>query len=243
MRVAAPHRRGPACGAGRHRGRSPAAHRWRCRAAGRARRRRPGRGAIARPCASPPAPDGRAGFRSESSHDVIPAPACLIAHPRLAALLPHLRLDPGVEPTLRVSVATGELAARWDRAAGEVHGLPEGTPVGSAVIQHEDVARSPTAGVDGIVLPVRSAGCRGPRRGRPPRRAGAGRRPPRRRRLRRHRDVRGVRHPAIVSHRRHRDVEGGGRGRPPQPAPAQTPRSCAARSARGTRRPTCRSTS
>ncbi len=84
-------------------------------------------------------PDGRAGFRSESSHDVIPAPACLIAHPRLAALLPDLRLDPGVEPTLRVSVATGELAARWDRAAGEVHGLPEGTPVGSAVIQHEDV--------------------------------------------------------------------------------------------------------
>ena len=36
-------------------------------------------------------------------------------------------------------MATGELAARWDRAAGEVHGLPAGTPVGSAVIQHEDV--------------------------------------------------------------------------------------------------------
>ena len=37
---------------------------------------------------------------------------------RWPALLPELRLDPGVEPTLRVSVATGELAAPWDHAAG-----------------------------------------------------------------------------------------------------------------------------
>ena len=85
------------------------------------------------------ASEGRAGFRSESSHDVVAAPACLIAHPRLASVLPQLRLDDGVEPTLRVSAATGELAARWDRSKGDVHGLPEGTPVGSSVTLEEVV--------------------------------------------------------------------------------------------------------
>jgi 23S rRNA (uracil1939-C5)-methyltransferase len=86
-------------------------------------------------------PDGRPGFRAERSHDVITAPACLVAHPPLAALLSRLRLDPGVEATLRMSVATGELNARWDRrAAGTVNGLPDGTPTGSAAVVHEDVA-------------------------------------------------------------------------------------------------------
>ena len=85
-------------------------------------------------------PDGRAGFRAERSHDVVPAPACLVAHPPLAALLSRLRLDEGVEATLRMSVATGELNARWDRRAGEVHGLPDGTATGSAAAVHEDVA-------------------------------------------------------------------------------------------------------
>jgi 23S rRNA (uracil1939-C5)-methyltransferase len=84
--------------------------------------------------------DGRAGYRAEGSHEVIPAPQCLIADPALRALLPTLRLDPGVEPTLRRSVATGELAARWDRKAGSVHGLPAGTAVGSDAVLHEDVA-------------------------------------------------------------------------------------------------------
>jgi 23S rRNA (uracil1939-C5)-methyltransferase len=83
--------------------------------------------------------DGRAGFRSESSHDVVAAPACLIAHPRLASVVADLRLDDGVEPTLRVSAATGQLAARWDRSKGDVHGLPGGTPVGAAVALQEDV--------------------------------------------------------------------------------------------------------
>jgi 23S rRNA (uracil1939-C5)-methyltransferase len=84
--------------------------------------------------------DGRAGFRAEQTHDVVEAPNCLVAHATLAALLPDLRLDPGVEPTLRVSVATGELAARWDHAVGEVHGLPAGTATGARATLHEDVA-------------------------------------------------------------------------------------------------------
>ena len=84
--------------------------------------------------------DGVAGFRAEHTHDVVAAPACLVAHPALAAVLPELRLDPDVEPTLRTSVATGELAARWDRAAGEVRGLPAGTATGSDAVLEEVVA-------------------------------------------------------------------------------------------------------
>ncbi len=85
-------------------------------------------------------PDGVAGFRAEHAHDVIPAPECLVAHPVLAALLPNMNLEAGLEPTLRVSVATGELAARWDRAAGEVGGLPDGVATGSGAVLEEDVA-------------------------------------------------------------------------------------------------------
>jgi 23S rRNA (uracil1939-C5)-methyltransferase len=85
-------------------------------------------------------PDGVAGFRAEQAHDVVAAPACLVAHATLAELLPTLRLDPAVEPTLRTSVATGELAARWDRAAGEVRGLPDGTAIGSGAVLEEVVA-------------------------------------------------------------------------------------------------------
>lgn len=85
-------------------------------------------------------PDGVAGFRAESSHEIVTAPACLVAHPTLAALLPKLRLDPGVEPTLRVSVATGEIGVRWDRGAGEVHGLPDDVAVGAGAVLHEVVA-------------------------------------------------------------------------------------------------------
>ncbi|MET0326564.1 MAG: TRAM domain-containing protein [Ilumatobacteraceae bacterium] len=83
--------------------------------------------------------DGTAGYRAESSHDVIAAPECLVAHPTLAALLPELSLDPDVEPTLRVSVATGHLAARWDEVAGNVRGLPESVRLGPAATLYEDV--------------------------------------------------------------------------------------------------------
>jgi 23S rRNA (uracil1939-C5)-methyltransferase len=84
-------------------------------------------------------PDGAAGFRAESTHDVVAAPNCLVAHPTLAALLPKLSLDPGVEVTLRVSAATGELAARWDRTIGGVRGLPDGTATGASAVLEEIV--------------------------------------------------------------------------------------------------------
>jgi 23S rRNA (uracil1939-C5)-methyltransferase len=84
-------------------------------------------------------PDGRAGFRAERSHDVVAAPECLVAHGSLAALLPRLRLDRGVEATVRMSVATGELTAGWDRSNGDVRGLPPGTATGRSAALHEVV--------------------------------------------------------------------------------------------------------
>ena len=85
-------------------------------------------------------PDGRPGFRAERSHDVVAAPNCLVAHRPLAELLPQLRLDAAVEATLRMSVATGELNARWDGGGGDVRGLPGGTATGRSAALHEDVA-------------------------------------------------------------------------------------------------------
>ena len=88
------------------------------------------------------APDasGRAGYHMEASNEVVDAPSCLVAHPALRELLPLLQIAPGVEPTLRVSVATGEMAARWDREVGAVRGLPESVVRTKEALVHEDVA-------------------------------------------------------------------------------------------------------
>lgn len=92
------------------------------------------------------AADGQAGFRAESTHDVVAAPHCLVAHPALRDIIADLELDAGVEVTLRYSVATGQLGARWDgvdsdRAAhdGAVRGLPDETHLGVGAVLHEDV--------------------------------------------------------------------------------------------------------
>jgi len=87
-----------------------------------------------------PTADGRAGFRAEQSHEVVAAPDCLIAHPELRTIVAGLRLDPGVEPTLRLSIATGQIGARWDQAKGDVHGLPAGVLTSGSAVLHEDVA-------------------------------------------------------------------------------------------------------
>lgn len=85
-------------------------------------------------------PDGAAGFRAEQSHDVVPAPACLVAHPVLRDLVAAVSLDPGVELTLRYSVADDVVGARWDRAKGGVRGLPPEVLRGSKAVMHEEVA-------------------------------------------------------------------------------------------------------
>jgi 23S rRNA (uracil1939-C5)-methyltransferase len=80
--------------------------------------------------------EGRPGFRAERTHDIVGARTCLVAHPALSAALATVRVDPGVELTLRVSAATGAFSAAWDGHPEAVCELPPGT--GDVI--HEDVA-------------------------------------------------------------------------------------------------------
>ena len=100
--------------------------------------------------------DGAAGFRAEHTHDVVGAPTCLIADPRLAEIIAGLRLDPDVEVTVRWSVAEGRAGARWDQTRGAVRGLPDGTVIGADAVLHRGRGRPAPAGLDGLVLPVRA---------------------------------------------------------------------------------------
>lgn len=84
--------------------------------------------------------DGRPAYRMDRSHDTVAASGCLIAHPGLLPVLDSMRLTPELEATLRVSVATGEMTARWDRRHGDVVRLPDSVETGAAAMLHEDVA-------------------------------------------------------------------------------------------------------
>lgn len=81
-----------------------------------------------------------AAFRLDRSHDTALAAGCLISHPALLPVLDSIRITPELEVTLRTSVATGEITARWDTAAGDVLQLPEAVAVGPTARLHEDVA-------------------------------------------------------------------------------------------------------
>lgn len=84
--------------------------------------------------------DGRAAYRQERSHDTVPAAGCLIAHQNLLPVLETMRITPGMEVTLRTSVATGELTAWWDPSKGTVEHLPASAAVGPDAVLHESVA-------------------------------------------------------------------------------------------------------
>lgn len=83
---------------------------------------------------------GRLGFRARRSHDVVAAAGCLISHPTLVQLLATLRVSPGLEIVLRVSQASDEITAMWDRSTGVVHGLPESAGTTDDAVVHELVA-------------------------------------------------------------------------------------------------------
>lgn len=93
--------------------------------------------------------DGRAGLRAQHSHDVVAAPDCLVAHPHLRRVIAALELGPRVEATVRVSAATGAVAASWDRSVGDVRGLPADT------LTERDAAFDEV--VDGVTLRVSMA--------------------------------------------------------------------------------------
>jgi 23S rRNA (uracil1939-C5)-methyltransferase len=83
---------------------------------------------------------GRAAYRHERSHDTAPASGCLVAHPNLLPVIDALELTPGLEVTLRTSVATGQVTARWDASKGTVGGLAGAVAVGADAVLHEVVA-------------------------------------------------------------------------------------------------------
>ncbi len=183
-----------------------------------------------------PTADGRAGYHAEASHDVVAAPECLIAHPTLRELLPALRSGgrgradaAGVRGHGRARRPMGRRQGHGARAAGG-HAARRGcrAPRGRR--------RASPAGVDGVVLPVRSAG-RGPaRRHRPPRRARAVGGRGRRRRVRRCRDVQRLRHRSVEPRRSPSRPRGRPSPMPPTTSSGARPRSCGARSGAGGRR-------
>jgi 23S rRNA (uracil1939-C5)-methyltransferase len=99
-------------------------------------------------------PDGGLGFREEGSDTVVPVNSCEVAVQQLSDLLPLLTLKPGVEVTLRASVDTGGITARWAKPKGKagtglVSGIPEDVHIGDRGFLTEVV--------DGVTLRV-SAG-------------------------------------------------------------------------------------
>ncbi|MGA0035289.1 MAG: class I SAM-dependent RNA methyltransferase [Ilumatobacteraceae bacterium] len=88
----------------------------------------------------------QAGFRRTSDDETIAAGRCEIAVPALAEMIESITIDPGLEVTLRASVATGEVTARWDERLGNVDGLPSSVDIGFSASLIERVA-----GVDFVV--------------------------------------------------------------------------------------------
>lgn len=58
---------------------------------------------------------GGVGFREERSDDVVPIDHCQVAHENLSAVIRAVHVAPGVELTLRTSVANDAVTARWTR--------------------------------------------------------------------------------------------------------------------------------
>ncbi len=80
-------------------------------------------------------PDGGLGFREEASDRVVPVNSCDVADLALSDLLPALEVAPGVELTLRTSIATGAVTARWAKPKGKpgtglVSGIPDHVHIG-----------------------------------------------------------------------------------------------------------------
>ena len=86
------------------------------------------------------AADGRLGLRAAASHRVVSLEACMVAHPSLAALLPHVRVRKADEVSLRISAATGAATAWSAQATAEFDGLPDHVAVGETAMLYETVA-------------------------------------------------------------------------------------------------------
>ena len=84
--------------------------------------------------------NGRAGLYESGSHRVVAVAGCLVAHPGLLKIVEQIRIDPGVEVSLRISSTSGQITATWDSALGEVHGLGAEVACGESAALSERVA-------------------------------------------------------------------------------------------------------
>ena len=101
-------------------------------------------------------PGGGVGFREERSDEVVRIDHCQVAHENLSRVVREIDAAPGVELTLRTSVATNGVTARWTRpedrqrrnekrrsnaAPGEsVSGLPADVHIGDRAFLVERIA-------------------------------------------------------------------------------------------------------
>ncbi|MFN3254065.1 MAG: class I SAM-dependent RNA methyltransferase [Ilumatobacter sp.] len=102
---------------------------------------------------------GGVGFREERSDEVVAIDHCQVAHENISRLLRDLEVAPGVELTLRTSVATGGVTARWTKpedrrrrgerrrkiaadagGRGAVSGLPSDVHIGDRAFLTERIA-------------------------------------------------------------------------------------------------------
>ncbi len=76
---------------------------------------------------------GRVGFRARGSNDVVPIDSCLVAHPLINRVLPHLSARPGTdaEVTIRCSTTTEVVAAMVHGDENDVSGLEKFDVVGA----------------------------------------------------------------------------------------------------------------
>ena len=93
---------------------------------------------------------GRFALRRHHSHDLVPVPACLVAHPRLAAVVAEGRFPAGSEITIRVGARTGDRMVIVDGPAGAVE-----VPDGVRVVTGDELAGGRRAWLFEVVAGVR----------------------------------------------------------------------------------------
>jgi 23S rRNA (uracil1939-C5)-methyltransferase len=93
---------------------------------------------------------GRFALRRHHSHDLVPVPDCLVAHPRLAEVAAEGRFPAGSEITIRVGARTGDRMVIVDGPAGAVE-----VPDGVRVVTGDELAGGRRAWLFEVVAGVR----------------------------------------------------------------------------------------